>query len=332
MYEPELQQIPEAEPGEGQETVWSWIIGIIAAGLILIGSACLAEDKSGKYIIIHEATPPAASQPDLLLYGVKLRCGPRGKAHLGCGVILHDGTVLTAAHCIQGTGPIVVDAEGRNEATVTRFDASADLALLTVKWIKPRNGAKIASEQPGTSVEVWACGRDRNGQITLEPFKTQASSNGRLRLVPAFISGSSGGGIFNRKRELIGIICENDVSDEPYIAQAADLITIRKFLGLQPLAEGHWVAVMYSTRSCGWCRANDTLMRSRQVLPFRYREVMGHETSDNDPDGSRDFPEFIRKHAKVYGWPVWHVERATDGAVVSGYKTPEEIVRLHQGE
>lgn len=312
------------------ETFGSWLIASIAAILILIGSACLADDQSQKYIIIHDSPAPAATQANLLQYGVKLRCGPDRTARRGSGVILQDGTVLTAAHCVQGVAPIVVDSDGRQDATVTRIDQSTDLALLHVKWLKSRKGVTLATSPPASAEDIYACGRDRNGMLHVEQHRTLSVTTGWLRCEPAFITGSSGGGVFNARHELIGIISGNDVGKEPYVAQAADLINIRKFLGVQSLAEGQWTAVMYSTRSCGWCRSNDYLMRSRQALPFRYREVMGREASDKDPDGSKDFPEFIRKHAKVYSWPVWHVERATDGAVVSGYKTPDEIVRLHE--
>lgn len=308
--------------------VWVGLLSFLA--LMLLGPLLVrAEDK---YLIIHEPSAPTAPQPDLLAFGVKLRCGPGKAAARGSGVILHDGNVLTAAHCVQGTGPIVVDSDGHNAATVSKVDASMDLALLSVKWIKPRRGARIATDQISPRVEVFAVGRDRNGVLNLESHQTQMVSNGRLRLTPAFIVGSSGGGIFNQRRELIGIICENDVGEEPYIAQAADLVTIKRFLGLQSAADSNLLAVMYSTNSCGWCRANDNLIRTRHVLPFRYREVKGLETTTpEDPDGSREFPDYIRRHAKVYGWPVWHLERPDDtGMVISGYKTPEDIVRLRE--
>lgn len=341
-----IDDVYEDASAEDYSTVWSWIIaGLIALVVILVASIARADDK---YTIIHVPSTPAVSvsteaDSELLSYGVKLRFRFRAPgektdstAH-GSGVIVRDG-ILTAKHLIHpNTSAITAETDDGVKVSATVAKVSKDdAALLSVRWPSPRKFARL-DDSPGQISEILrSIARGRNGLLTVEKFRRDRIEGG-IVCRQAWISGESGGGVFNESLRLVGIISINLTGTEPYSGVAVGDEVLRPLLSPESQAAAKSsagkkpLAIMYSPTWCGACRANDALMKSYPGLPFHYMEIRGQKPTDEDPNGWREFPEFVRKHAKVYGWPVWHIERADDGAIVSGYKTPTEVFELSKG-
>lgn len=84
----------------------------VLGGVLLLASAGCAANAPSPLVTVHAVT-----------------CGTAAN---GIGVVLADGTVLTAAHPLAGADPISVDGRyGRSAATVVGFDPDHDLARLS---------------------------------------------------------------------------------------------------------------------------------------------------------------------------------------------------------
>jgi len=128
----------------------------------------------------------------------------------GSGVVLPDGRVVTNCHVIPGTGRVVV-MEGALGTEVERGpgDPVADLCVLhSIALTAPRaqTAAALTLEVGDEVVAIgFGGGAGRNissGRVTaLYPYR-----NGRvIQITAAFRQGASGGGLFDRHGNLVGI-------------------------------------------------------------------------------------------------------------------------------
>ncbi len=161
----------------------------------------------------------------------------------GCsGTYITDNVVLTAAHCFS-SGHTGIWVRGYNhkssEAVLVKVDPEHDLALLGV--LKPGKHGVAAMEQnlPRVGSKVVNVGSPMGfefllseGIVALNTFKDKTFKSTYLISTAMINPGSSGGGAFNEKGDLIGV---NTMSyGSPFgwsgISAAVDVQTIMRFL------------------------------------------------------------------------------------------------------
>lgn len=161
---------------------------------------------------------------------------------IGCsGTFVSSNTVLTAAHCF---GEVTTDIWVRGytgpsfTAKLVKLDAKRDLALLIVPKVIKHVFAKVGKyPQPGNDVIIVGSpyrmefllseGLISQIRVIEEPF------TGQYLVHTAMInSGSSGGGAFNDKGELIGVntMTVGGIFAWAGISLAVDTNTITEFL------------------------------------------------------------------------------------------------------
>ncbi len=115
------------------------------------------------------------------------------------GVVVGDGTVLTAAHALdeQFQSYVLINGE-RNLANIVLIDRDKDLAVLEVNTgtISP---IEIGHANLDTSAKVWAVGFPRAESKTTSSgsFKVKAATDGALHTTAPIDSGQSGGGLIS---------------------------------------------------------------------------------------------------------------------------------------
>lgn len=165
------------------------------------------------------------------------------KGMAGCsGTFVTATTVLTAGHCFANPSTEIWVRDGKtNESFVAhlkKLDYKADLALLSVDIKKPHVYAVLSSTVT-QGEDVTAVGSPlglefllSQGIVSKLGFQLE-KDGGHLLLHTAMInSGSSGGGLFNSKGQLIGV---NTLTIGGFfgwagISGAVDLATINTFL------------------------------------------------------------------------------------------------------
>jgi S1-C subfamily serine protease len=135
------------------------------------------------------------------------------------GTIIDDHTVLTAGHCSNfgDWKDFTVNVQGKELiARLRKFDKDKDLAVLDVPGVKFKHWVKIAEHEPTLADDVWCVGNP-GGKLPdtitkgIVSFVNRISkdlglNNKRNQMDCAIHLGNSGGGIFNSKGELIGVV------------------------------------------------------------------------------------------------------------------------------
>lgn len=128
----------------------------------------------------------------------------------GSGVVLADGRVVTNCHVIPGAGKVVV-MEGAVGTEVERGpgDLAADLCVLQPVAIAAPPAQTQAAHALEVGDEVVAIGFGGGGGRSISSGRVTALypyRNGRvIQTTAAFRHGASGGGLFDRHGNLIGI-------------------------------------------------------------------------------------------------------------------------------
>ena len=128
----------------------------------------------------------------------------------GSGVILSDGRVVTNCHVIPGAGPVIV-MEGAVGIEVERgpSDLTADLCVLNALSISAHRAQIAAAHALQVGDEVVAIGFGGGGGRSISSGRVTALfpyRNGRvIQTSAAFRQGASGGGLFDRRGQLVGI-------------------------------------------------------------------------------------------------------------------------------
>jgi len=138
-------------------------------------------------------------------------CDRKGKTTgLGSGVILPSGDIVTNAHVVK-TGARYTVGRGKHTvpATLKAVDSEMDLCLLAAPGLlaKPARLGKAASLKVGEP--VYAVGAPEGLELSLsEGIVSQLRGNDPYPIIQTTVAispGSSGGGLFNAKGELVGI-------------------------------------------------------------------------------------------------------------------------------
>jgi thiol-disulfide isomerase/thioredoxin len=191
-----------------------------------------AEGWEPAAVASHAAAAPANGHERLLASSVRLRIQDNNGQSTGSGTIIdaRDGEalILTCGHMFRefdDSGRILVDffAPGARQqvaGTLISYDLNSDVALVRVADDQRFVAAKVASPgytcRPGDSVVSIGC--DNGADAT--PRVTEIVSIDRYRHAPnlqvAFepVQGRSGGGLFNREGQLIGVCNAADAQDK----------------------------------------------------------------------------------------------------------------------
>jgi hypothetical protein len=128
----------------------------------------------------------------------------------GSGVILPDGRIATNCHVIPGPGKVVVmEGAAAVEGQRGPGDLAADLCVLNPAALTGPRARTDASQALQVGDEVVAIGFGGGGGRSLSTGRVTALHpyrNGRvIQTTAAFRPGASGGGLFDRHGNLVGI-------------------------------------------------------------------------------------------------------------------------------
>lgn len=128
----------------------------------------------------------------------------------GSGVVIGERTVITNAHVVNYSTKITVEhGEDRQEAFVRYVDVVRDLCWLEVPGLTAPSVQKASYKTVKVGETVFALGAPQGLDLTLsQGLVSSIRENDDKVLIQtsaAISKGSSGGGLFNEKGELIGI-------------------------------------------------------------------------------------------------------------------------------
>jgi hypothetical protein len=169
----------------------------------------------------------------------------------GSGVVLSDGRVVTNCHVIPGTGRVVV-MEGALGTEVERGpgDTVADLCVLHSNALTAPRAQTAAAHELEVGDEVVAIGFGggagrsiSSGRVTaLYPYR-----NGRvIQTTAAFRQGASGGGLFDRHGNLVGITTffRRNGAESAFFAIPVEWVDgLSATAGIQPDPNPFWMRV-----------------------------------------------------------------------------------------
>ena len=164
------------------------------------------------------------------------------KVTFGAGTIIgKDGTILTCAHVVDGTGRIdVMFGDGiTNEvcqATVVKSDARLDLAIIklvnSTNSLRPIALSQQPSPAPGTSVAAIGAPLKVFRTVTAGVVSYCGQDEGQEILVfdAKVMPGCSGGPVIDEQGDLIGIVTGDLGRGEHRLSRAVYLSEIERFL------------------------------------------------------------------------------------------------------
>jgi S1-C subfamily serine protease len=156
---------------------------------------------------------------------------------LGLGVVVDDGTVLTAAHTVDGPRRSIT-VDGR-PASLVALDARTDLALLTTDVAGPSaelrslsgEAARVATMDGSTSVRVR-----RTGQLIVHDATTGDRHERDVHtFVPSVPPGTSGAPLLDADDHLVGLVLLDNRTDATAYAVTSE--EIGRFLARSPIAD-----------------------------------------------------------------------------------------------
>lgn len=157
---------------------------------------------------------------------------------LGLGVVIDDGTVLTAAHTVDGARRAVT-VDGR-PAVVVAVDLRTDLALLAADVAGP--AIELAAAAPGSAHVATASGTIGVAVVSTGPLVVHDATTGARNervvhtLRPAVPPGTSGAPLLGDDGRLLGIVVlDNRTDGTAYAVTGAE---IDRFLAQRPIADG----------------------------------------------------------------------------------------------
>lgn len=169
--------------------------------------------------------------------------GKHGEA-LCSGVIIGPNKILTAGHCVETEYKItniwVKDYDGKSQsATVLKTSKGTDLALLGIKI--PEKHWVTFSRHLVIGAQVIACGHPLGnywsctfGHVSALHRHFKELKGTYIQFDAAVNGGNSGGGLFNSKGELLGIVTMHETTcffgSWSGLSLAVDMSTIDNFL------------------------------------------------------------------------------------------------------
>lgn len=151
---------------------------------------------------------------------------PEGSVLAGGGsafMIDNKGYLITSAHVLKGTGAIVVDNDGKEYTTIiVHVDHGKDLAILKIKDadFSDLNTLPYSLKQknPDLGEEIFTMGYPRNeitynsGYISAKTGYDGDTATFQLSLLAN--PGNSGGPVFNKKGEIVGLLSTRQAKAE----------------------------------------------------------------------------------------------------------------------
>lgn len=139
---------------------------------------------------------------------------PDGKGeYLGTSWFAKDGTMVTAAHVVEGMKHCTVRGK---EITVTKLDHEADYAIFTVD-IHPEEVLSYTCEAFKKDEQYLAVGYALGQDKVVQPMRASSEIDtdeqdfsGEAFLVGKSYEGMSGGPIFNMQGQVVGIVNGGD--------------------------------------------------------------------------------------------------------------------------
>lgn len=185
--------------------------------------------SSGEFITgFYERVSPSVAQ----IYN-----SPDGNKATGSGVYIADNMIITNHHVIKGAGEkgivTVITNQGIFHGKILERYPDLDLALVFTfknKGISAKLGnsskLKIGNEAISIGASYGMYSTLGVGYVTgLNRFLTLAPYSGIISISTGIMPGNSGGGVFNRKGELIGIShARMKASDNMGFAIPVDLV------------------------------------------------------------------------------------------------------------
>lgn len=182
---------------------------------IAIGNQISRDDggsgKTPEVIIANGKSTGSFNSRDIEPYAVTIRIG---MGHGSGFIIGNDGHVITNAHVVGDAEKVqIVTSMGLEiEGTVVSKSKSRDVALISTP-LKIRNAIPIDAAIPVVSSEVYAVGSPLKEELSLTITKgivsairsDSASGNIFIQGDVAISPGNSGGPLFNKNGDLIGI-------------------------------------------------------------------------------------------------------------------------------
>jgi len=144
-----------------------------------------------------------------------------GAARRGSAVAIGRDLLLTNCHVTRGAAQIIVGRDGYTwPATVRTGNGELDLCILTA----PMNGARTATFRDASSLEVgeqvFAAGYPMGQGISIRSGAVKAlhrhENSSVIQVSAPFDFGASGGGLFDRHGNLVGVLTFKMVGGDDY--------------------------------------------------------------------------------------------------------------------
>ena len=149
----------------------------------------------------------------------------RGEA-TGSGVLINDNQVVTNHHVVDGAIGDTVDVffpfdkDTEIEASVVCSDENLDLAIIELDEVPSEaEPVQLCADLPSIGADVFAIGYPMGigysftkGVVSYPELESENSSFSFIQFDAAVSPGNSGGGLFNDKNQLIGIVSQKVVA------------------------------------------------------------------------------------------------------------------------
>lgn len=171
--------------------------------------------------------------------------GSTGSAGSGTCIRLEEDygelLILTCAHLFtergdpngrQLLGPIEVKFPHEQRPLAGRLvyvDRDNDLALVACDGSPGLPGTALATAAPAAGETLWHVGYPLGRGPRTQSGRCVRASDGLTQMAARFQSGDSGGGIFNARGELVGVV-SGFYTHQPDIGNGAHLVQIRRFV------------------------------------------------------------------------------------------------------
>jgi len=159
-------------------------------------------------------------------YGMKVHVVVGEVEGSGSGVLIGDDLILTANHLFIEGAKFYSDDDHSQELVVVKWSEEHDLLLLRSKT--KHKGVALGKE-PKVLDEVYAVGHPLGSNKIIVVGRVADQTDSKILIDATVMEGMSGGGVFDKKRKLIGIVVASWGKDTKFMV-AIHLKAIREFI------------------------------------------------------------------------------------------------------